>query len=315
MKASARPTSGYARTHLATSSTRARCPSVRRASPTSIPNPATRSSRRQRAGARPWSTPAPMTACCTRSSIPPAWPTPARKPGPMFRRRSSAPSDPNGTGTAGDRFSARCAQLSHGPLATFRSQVLRQRHAAHLGRRFRQHQHQDPADCGQQRLAHDAGRRARRRWARSLCARRDDTGGAERDTEADIASSGRVLWEKTFTDPGFENLGYVYDAPTLVKTKRFGWVALVVSGYNNKGGDGKLFVLNPTNGELLHTLLDRRRIGCRSERLIDDPCLYVEPKGPLCAAGLRRRPQGQCLAFRPVRRRPSGVGTPKKLPN
>ncbi len=73
------------------------------------------------------------------------------------------------------------------------------------------------------------------------------------ETEADVVTSGRVLWEKTFKDPGFENLGYVYDAPTIVKTKRYGWVALVVSGYNNKDGDGKLFVLNPTNGELLHT--------------------------------------------------------------
>ena len=73
------------------------------------------------------------------------------------------------------------------------------------------------------------------------------------EKETDIASSGRVLWEKTSKDPGFESLGYVYDAPTLVKTRRFGWVALVVSGYNNKGGDGKLFVLNPTNGNLLHT--------------------------------------------------------------
>ena len=50
----------------------------------------------------------------------------------------------------------------------------------------------------------------------------------------------KVLWE--FTDA---NLGYVYDAPTLVKTYAYGWVVLVASGYNNPGGKGFLYVLNP----------------------------------------------------------------------
>ena len=58
------------------------------------------------------------------------------------------------------------------------------------------------------------------------------------DTEATAA--GKVLWE--FTDA---NLGYVYDAPTLVKTQAYGWVVLVASGYNNPGGKGFLYVLNP----------------------------------------------------------------------
>jgi type IV pilus assembly protein PilY1 len=69
------------------------------------------------------------------------------------------------------------------------------------------------------------------------------------ETEAAIAASGRVLWE--FTHP---NLGYVFDAPTLVKTRRYGWVALIASGYNNPGGDGKLFVVHPVSGALLHVL-------------------------------------------------------------
>ena len=58
------------------------------------------------------------------------------------------------------------------------------------------------------------------------------------DTEATAAS--KVLWE--FTDA---NLGYVYDAPTLVKTYAYGWVVLVASGFNNVGGKGFLYVLNP----------------------------------------------------------------------
>ena len=69
------------------------------------------------------------------------------------------------------------------------------------------------------------------------------------DTEANVASSGRVLWE--FTDA---NLGYVYDAPTLVKTYRYGWVALIASGYSNPGGKGFLYVLNPKTGALLKKL-------------------------------------------------------------
>jgi type IV pilus assembly protein PilY1 len=58
-----------------------------------------------------------------------------------------------------------------------------------------------------------------------------------------------VLWE--FTE---NNLGYVYDAPTLVKTRRYGWVVLVASGYNNPGGKGFLYVLNPKNGAVLKKL-------------------------------------------------------------
>ena len=73
------------------------------------------------------------------------------------------------------------------------------------------------------------------------------------DTEGGHRVDGPRAVGKSSADPGFENLGYVFDAPTLVKTRRFGWVALVASGYNNAGGDGKLYVLNPTNGDLLHT--------------------------------------------------------------
>ena len=69
------------------------------------------------------------------------------------------------------------------------------------------------------------------------------------DTEAAVASSGRALWE--FTE---NNLGYVFDQPTLVKTYRYGWVVLVTSGYNNPGGKGFLYVLNPSNGALLKKL-------------------------------------------------------------
>ena len=58
-----------------------------------------------------------------------------------------------------------------------------------------------------------------------------------------------MLWEFTH-----DNLGYVFDPPTLVKTYRYGWVALVVSGYNNPGGKGILYVLNPRDGTILKKL-------------------------------------------------------------
>ena len=58
------------------------------------------------------------------------------------------------------------------------------------------------------------------------------------DTETTAAT--KVLWEYTEA-----NLGYVYDAPTLAKTSAYGWVVLVASGYNNPGGKGYLYVLNP----------------------------------------------------------------------
>lgn len=68
------------------------------------------------------------------------------------------------------------------------------------------------------------------------------------DTETTVAT--KVLWEYTEA-----NLGYVYDAPTLAKTSAYGWVVLVASGYNNPGGKGFLYVLNPNSplksGQLL----------------------------------------------------------------
>lgn len=52
-------------------------------------------------------------------------------------------------------------------------------------------------------------------------------------------------------------IGFTYGTPIIAKTKAFGWVTLVTSGYNNgidSGGDGHgyLFVLNARTGVLLH---------------------------------------------------------------
>jgi type IV pilus assembly protein PilY1 len=56
----------------------------------------------------------------------------------------------------------------------------------------------------------------------------------------------KVLWE--FSDP---DLGYTYGDPVVVKTKRWGWVAVFVSGYNNADGKGYFFIVNPRTGALL----------------------------------------------------------------
>ena len=71
-------------------------------------------------------------------------------------------------------------------------------------------------------------------------------------TEADAV--GKVLWEFNTVNAapkGDPNLGYVYDAPTVVKTRAKGWVTLIVSGYNNAGGKGFLYVVNPKTGDLI----------------------------------------------------------------
>lgn len=52
-------------------------------------------------------------------------------------------------------------------------------------------------------------------------------------------------------------IGYTFGRPIITKTRAYGWVALVTSGYNNgstTGGDGHgyLFVLNAQTGAILH---------------------------------------------------------------
>jgi type IV pilus assembly protein PilY1 len=63
-------------------------------------------------------------------------------------------------------------------------------------------------------------------------------------TEAAVA--GKVLWE--FTDP---DLGYTFGEPALIKTAKYGWVVVLVSGYNNTDGRGYFFFVNPRTGALL----------------------------------------------------------------
>jgi type IV pilus assembly protein PilY1 len=76
--------------------------------------------------------------------------------------------------------------------------------------------------------------------------------GAE--TEAALASSGRILWE--FTDP---DMGFTYGKPAIVKAARYGWVALLAGGYNNvsgpNAGKGIVYVVDVKSGTLLHKFI------------------------------------------------------------
>jgi type IV pilus assembly protein PilY1 len=70
---------------------------------------------------------------------------------------------------------------------------------------------------------------------------------------SEAGAAAKVLWE--FTD---EDMGFSYGLPVVAKVRRWGWVVLLTSGYNNitgpdaaKRGKGFLYVLNPKTGALL----------------------------------------------------------------
>jgi type IV pilus assembly protein PilY1 len=66
-------------------------------------------------------------------------------------------------------------------------------------------------------------------------------------SEAEVAK--KVLWE--FTD---SRMGYSYGAASVVKTRKYGWVAILTSGYDNSDGKGWFFFVNPKTGALLEAV-------------------------------------------------------------
>ncbi len=63
-------------------------------------------------------------------------------------------------------------------------------------------------------------------------------------------AAAKVLWE--FVLP---NSQFSYGNPVIAKTRAYGWVVVVASGYNNTGdGKGHLYMLNAKTGALLKTL-------------------------------------------------------------
>jgi type IV pilus assembly protein PilY1 len=72
------------------------------------------------------------------------------------------------------------------------------------------------------------------------------------DAANESTAAGKVLWE--FSNA---NMGYSFGKPLIVKTRAYGWVVVVTSGYNSTTGDGKghLFFLNPRDGTVLRDLV------------------------------------------------------------
>src|SRR6185312_3065569 len=62
-------------------------------------------------------------------------------------------------------------------------------------------------------------------------------------TTVEASQAGKVLWEFTNAD-----MGYGYGPPLIIKTRKYGWVVAMTSGYNNTGGTlaghGILYILN-----------------------------------------------------------------------
>jgi type IV pilus assembly protein PilY1 len=75
----------------------------------------------------------------------------------------------------------------------------------------------------------------------------DVTDPATMTTEGAVA--GRVLWE--FTHP---HMGFTFGEPAVVKTRKYGWVVILPSGYNNATDRGYFFIVNPRTGALLEKI-------------------------------------------------------------
>jgi type IV pilus assembly protein PilY1 len=65
----------------------------------------------------------------------------------------------------------------------------------------------------------------------------------------ETAVAGKVLWEFKHAD-----LGFTYGEPVAVKLRKYGWVLVFGSGYNNADGKGYIFIVNPRTGALLEKI-------------------------------------------------------------
>jgi len=72
-------------------------------------------------------------------------------------------------------------------------------------------------------------------------------------TTVEASQAGKVLWEFTNAD-----MGYSYGPPLIIKTRKYGWVVAMTSGYNNTGGTlaghGILYILNIKTGAILQKI-------------------------------------------------------------
>jgi type IV pilus assembly protein PilY1 len=82
----------------------------------------------------------------------------------------------------------------------------------------------------------------------------DVTNPAAMTTETAVA--GKVLWE--FTD---SKMGYSFGPAAVIKTRKYGWVVVLTSGYNNPDGHSYTFLVNPKTGALLETVTVDNTVG------------------------------------------------------
>jgi type IV pilus assembly protein PilY1 len=81
------------------------------------------------------------------------------------------------------------------------------------------------------------------------------------DAADENAAAGKVLWEfpnATTSATVVQNLGNSFGKPLIVKTRAFGWVIVVTSGYNStttNDGKGRLYFLRPSTGMVLRELV------------------------------------------------------------
>lgn len=68
------------------------------------------------------------------------------------------------------------------------------------------------------------------------------------------------------------DMGYTFGNPVVVKTKKYGWVVIFGSGYNNTDGKGHLFIVNPANG----ALLEQMSTGTVASNGMAHPAAYVQ---------------------------------------
>jgi type IV pilus assembly protein PilY1 len=59
-----------------------------------------------------------------------------------------------------------------------------------------------------------------------------------------------VLWEIDSTMTGFEDLGYTFSQPAVVKAKNHGWVAIFGNGFHSATGKAVLYIVDLDDGDL-----------------------------------------------------------------
>jgi type IV pilus assembly protein PilY1 len=62
-------------------------------------------------------------------------------------------------------------------------------------------------------------------------------------------SASNVLWEKSSSDTGFGNLGYIKGRPRIAKLNSGEWAVIINNGYNSSTGAASLYLLNVATGD------------------------------------------------------------------